>query len=532
MERNPGTTALDRVLLSVAPRFALNRIRARLAVDLMQRHYEAASVGRRTSNWSRRISDANAAAGAALATLRAHSHDLVRNTGWAKNARRVIGRNVIGWGITPKPVAPVNKAGLAEAWRAWAGSTECDAAGRLTFAGLQKLAINSIFEGGEVLIRRRWRRPSDGLSLPMQLQVLEPDFIDTNKHRIQGQQGGVTIYGIEFDAIGRRVAYWLFDEHPGSSLLYNPVSSRIPASEVIHAYDVERAGQDRGVPWLSAAIVKMKDLDEFEDAQLMQQKIAVLLAGFIENDLDGAPVELGAVGTPPGGQAPGPTDPRISVLEPGLVQELKPGQKVTFSNPPSVTNEGFRVGTLRAIAAAVGVTYEDLTGDYSQVNFSSARMSRLAHWGNVYDWQWNMIIPQLCDPAWRWAMEAAAFAGILPADKLPRAEWTPMPMPLTDPDKEARANTMMIRSGQKTLSEVIREMGRDPDVHLEEYASDMAKLDAKGIWLDSDVRRVSQAGLIQPRAGAGGNGAANGSGDGATDAAEGGSGDGAAAAAE
>lgn len=782
-------TALDRVLLSVAPQWARNRVRARLevlAMDAAARNFEAATASRRTMGWSRRISDANAAAGPALAALRAHSRDLVRNDGWARNGRRVITRNTVGWGITSKPLGLPNPAGLVDAWTEWAGTTQCDAAGRLPFSGLQKLAMNCIYDAGEVLVRRRWRRPSDGLALPLQLQVLEPDYIDTNKHRIQGQQGGVTIYGIEFDAIGRRVAYWLFDEHPGSSLLYNPTSRRVPASEIIHVYDVERAGQDRGIPWLCAAIVKLKDFDEFEDGVLQKQKIAALLGGFIET-VDGAPVQLGAVGQDP----KRPATP-VQVIEPAMVQKLRPGEKITFTQPPSVTDDGFSVRTLRAIAAAVGVTYEDLVGDYcvapetrvlradlrwiradalrvgdalvafdeqapggqghrrkwrkaevvragrrklarrrivtdaatvvvsdehlflctanpderprrgaglqarsenpecpgrgqrwvradklqpgdrilflhspwdegtthvhgylkgmadgegylcqqdatigiaqnpgvvfdetgqalralgfspihrtangggrvqqwsltgigeclrflgevrpsrllvkaetvyvgrmisggakkngyatfaevlsaesigtgpvvtletstrtlitegllshnSHVNFSSARMARLAHWLNVYDWQWNMLIPQFCGPAWRWAMEAAAFAGIIPAAPLPRAEWTPMPMPLTDPDKEARANVVRMRSGQATLPQVIREQGGDPAAVLAEIAAANTKLDELGIWLDSDPRRTSQAGLTQERVGAGGGGASAGDGEADDDASE------------
>jgi lambda family phage portal protein len=494
--------ALDRAIMAFAPKWGLSRVMARLAV----RHYEAASMGRRTTNWQRRLTDAHSAAGGSLATLRAHSRDLIRNNGWARNARRTVNRNVVGYGITPKAVGAVPEK-VREAWKRWAGTTQCDAAGRLTFSGLQKLAMNTVFESGEVLVRRRWRRPSDDLAIPMQLQVLEPDFLDTSKNGIRGEQGGPIIYGIEFDAIGRRVAYWLFDSHPGSVFLASPVSRRIPASEIIHSYDVERAGQDRGVPWLVAAILKLKDFDEFEDAQLMRQKIAACFVGLITDPQGEATSGMGEADV---------STPGIETMEPGTMLTAPPGKDVKFGNPPLVTDDGFSVRTLRGAAAAIGVTYEDLTGDYSQVNFSSARMSRLAHWGNVYDWQWNMLIPQFCDPTWRWAMEAAAFAGLVSATELPAAEWTPMPMPMTDPDKEARANVIRLRSGQATLPQVLREQGLDPDAHLAEIAAANKKLDQLGIWLDSDPRRTSAAGLTQERAGAaGGSAKEDGAGSGA-----------------
>lgn len=481
-------TGLDRVLLAIAPSWALSRLRSRAAANILARNYEAANGGRRTQNWARRGSDANAASGGALAALRAHSRDLVRNNAWGRNALRVITRNVVGWGISMKVKGPARRTELVAAWDQWAGSTQCDAAGRLTLSGLQKLAMRCIAESGEVLIRRRWRRPEDGLAIPMQLQVLEPDYLDTSKHAMAGVAGGTIIYGVEFDAIGRRVAYWLFDNHPGSSLVAGTASRRIPASEIIHAFDLERAGQDRGVPWLAAAIVALKDFDDFEDATLMRQKIAACFAAFV-TDQDGS-------GTAALGEADA-ADPLIETLEPGMIQRLPIGKDVKFGNPPTTTEDGFSSRTLRRIASAIGITYEDLTGDWSQFNYSSSRSSKLSHWANVYDWQWNLMIPQVCDPIWNWAVEAAYLGGLLSAGEKPRAEWTPQPMPMSDLDKEARANVTLVRSGQKTLSQVIREQGGDPDAVFEEYAADMEKLDAKGIWLDTDVRRVTQSGQGQ-----------------------------------
>lgn len=487
---------LDRALAAVSPSWAVSRIRARTHFSALARNFEAAQVGRRTAGWSRSSGDANAANGPALALLRFHARDLLRNNSWATNARRVVLRNVVGWGLAPKAtdVDEFLVKEIAGIWRRWAGTTVCDADGLLTFAGLQRQVLSTVMESGEALIRRRWRRMRDGLELPMQLQVLEPDFLDTTKDGLPGQQGGKIVQGVEFDAIGRRVAYWLFDEHPGSRYVAGVTSRRVDATEIIHVFDVLRAGQVRGVSWFAPAIVNLKDFDEYEDATIMRQKIAALFAAFV-TDPNGSSDTLGQVD---------PADDQVEGMEPGMVKYLAPGETVEFASPPLVGNDGFSERTLRRVAAGIGVTYEDLTGDYSQVNFSSARMGRLAHWGNVYDWQWNMIVPRLCDPVWAWAMEAAAAVGLV--DELPAAEWTAPPMPMIDPDKEGLAYIRRVRSGAMTFSEMIREQGRDPDAHLAEYAEDQKKLDALGIWLDSDVRRVSAAGLTQERVGGGADG--------------------------
>ena len=474
---------LDRFAMSVSPKWGESRLRARY----LARHYEAASTGRRTSNWNRSVADANSAISPALISLRAHARDLVRNNGWARNGLRVIVDNTVGWGITAKPATP-NPAAAA-AWKRWAESTECDSEGRLNFYGIQKLAMRTTVESGEVLIRRRFRRAEDGLSIPLQLQILEPDYLDKWQDLRTGIAGGPIVQGVEYDKLGRRAAYWLFDSHPGSSSIAAGVSRRIPASEVIHHFFPDRPGQVRGVTWFAPAIVNIKDFDEFEDADLIRAKIAACFAAFVTS-VDGSDVSLSEQSA---------DDPLVETLEPGLVSYLKPGQEVQFSAPPIANDNGFTARKLRRIAVSLGVTYEDLTGDYSQVNFSSARMSRIRHWAHVDDWRYNMVIPQLCDPVWNWAMNAASLAGII--DEAPAAEWTAPPMPMLEPDREGLAYTRLIRGGLMTPSEAVRERGYDPDTHWDEYAADLQKLDSLKIWLDSDVRRTSQAGLTQERVG-------------------------------
>ena len=142
----------------------------------------------------------------------------------------------------------------------------------------------------------------------------------------------------------------------------------------------------------------------------------------------------------------------------------------------------------------LGVTYEDLTGDYTNLPFSAARMSRIRHWIRVMDWRWMMLIPQFCDPVWAWAMEAAKILGY---GQPPAARWTAPPMPMLDPDKEGLAYQRNIRTGIQTLSEAIRERGYDPDELLAEIAADNQKLDDLELALDSDPRRMTQAGQVQ-----------------------------------
>ena len=187
-----------------------------------------------------------------------------------------------------------------------------------------------------------------------------------------------------------------------------------------------------------------------------------------------------------------PAEPAIDSLEPGGVLNLAPGRTVSVVQPPSVREYPDYVRTtLRAIATGLGVSYEDLTGDFSDVTFSSARMSRLRHWARVIGWRWRMLIPQFCDPVWGWAMEVAAIMG---QGEPVGADWTAPPIPMIEPDREGLAYQRNIRSGIMTQSEAIRERGYDPKEFLAEYAADNKRLDELGIILDSDARNTTQAG--------------------------------------
>ena len=473
---------LDRLTVHVAPLWTLRRQRARLAGELIQRNYEGAASGYRTKNWRRSNTDPNQAVGPFIARLREVARDLVRNNPYAESAVSTICDHAVGWGIVAKP-KPDN-ARAAKVWKAWAETTACDADGRHDFYGLQKLIMRAVVESGEVLVRRRFRRPEDGFPIPLQLQVLEPDFLDTSKDSLTATGGHRIIQGVEFDAIGRRVAYWLFPEHPGSSFMADG-SVRVSADNVLHIFKGARPGQVRGASWFAPVLLRFKDFDEFEDATLMKQKIAACLA-VITTDTDGTAAPIGETTS---------AEPEFDGLFPGMIHNAPPGRGITVVDPPTVREYPDYIATnLRAIATGLGVTYEDLTGNYENLPFSAARMSRLRHWARVEDWRWRLIIPQFCDPVWAWAMEVAGIFGV--ADP-PGVEWTAPPAPMIDPVNEGLAYMRNVRAGIMTLSEALRERGYDPATVLKEIAADNTRLDDLAIILDSDPRKMTQAGQLQ-----------------------------------
>ena len=484
---------LDRVIASVSPRWALRRAEARHALGLVA-HYHAAAGGRRTKSWRPSAGDADETA-RRRDRLAYVSRDMVRNSGLAVRARDVIVNNTVGDGIIPKLTGPsetVQRQG-EEILRRHIDTTAIDADGRANLYGLQRLATASVVESGEVLIRRVRRQNSDGLELPLQLQVVEADHIDASWFG-RSADGNEIRDGIEYDAMGRRVAYYLYDRHPGSAQGIHAIrnrlkSRRVPADQILHIYRQDRPGQMRGVSWYAPIALNLQDLLDYDDAQLMRQKIAACFAAF-RISADGAPSLSGEKDD----------TPIPSSLSPGSILSLAPDEDVRFADPPGVEGyDEFTRGVIRRVAAGLGITYEALSGDLSRVNFSSARMGRMEMDRNVSSWQWLMLVPQMCQPIGEWLLEAWMARSGNPAVARSRLEWVPPARIVVDPAREIPAMRETVRAGFKSRQQVIREFGFDPETVQSEILQDNETADRDGMVFDTDPRRTSSAGLTQVR---------------------------------
>ena len=465
---------LDRIISWINPEAGLKRARNRVA-EQMLRSYEAAQKTRRTENWKSTGADANRESLPVLATLRNRSREQVRNNVYARRTVQGISINVVGTGIVPTPLELSRAAEkrVMKAWNEWAGKRTCDYDGLLNFYGIQRLIMRTIVESGECIVVRR---KVDDKDMPIKIQVLEPDFLDVGKNVPNMKEGGMIVQGVQFGADGRRQGYWLFKTHPGSGDSFSMTSSFIPDEDVCHVYFMERPGQFRGIPWMSASMIRMKDFDDYEDAELVRQKIAACFTVFVQDTNPDA--SLG-------------NDEAIELasrVEPGIIEMLPPGKSVQFAQPPMTNGyESYSRKILQGIAAGTGITYEVMTGDLSNVNFSSGRMGWIEFQRNVTDWQENMLIPMFCDKVWDWFLQAAAIVG--KAKEGTAVSWTPPRREMIDPVKETNAINLMVRNGFLSYSEALRQLGYDPDDTIDEISSDFAKLDEKKIILDSDPRQ-------------------------------------------
>jgi lambda family phage portal protein len=478
---------IDKAISFVNPKAGAERMRSRYLIKLFEdqeRKFDAASRGRRTANWQASSSSINTEATQFLHTLRARSRDMVQNNGFAKRAVNGIARNTVGAGIRPTPIteSAQKQKRVKQAWATWAESTECDFDGNMNIYGLQRLAMKTVVESGEVIIRRR--RNAKG-SIPFQLQVCEPDFIDTNKQSLSMRPGEPFILnGIEFDRDGRKVAYWLYDSHPGENLyVSNYDSKRVPVEEIIHVYYVDRPGQVRGIPFGAPSLLRLKDFDEYEDAQLVRQKIAACFSVFITETSDGS------------FRQGGDTD-KLGRVEPGIIEYLSPGQQVSFATPPAAEGYSeYSAKILQSVAAGFETTYEILTGDLSNVNFSSGRMGWLEFHRSVEDWQENMMIPQFCNKVWSWFMLGMELKGLV-GSYVP-ATWTAPRREMIDPVKETDGMNKAVSNGFQSWSETVRQQGYSPDEVLAEISDERKKFAELGIKLAWEEEPKPQTGIPQ-----------------------------------
>lgn len=477
----------DAVVSAYNPVAGLKRAMARKAL----RGFEAASRGRRTDGWRTTGSDANSEIGKGQGLLRDRARAMRRDNPYAERGISAIASNTVGYGIVPDPKGRARQKKKALAlWAQWAETAACDATGMGDFYGIQNLAMQSIAESGEVLIRRVWTPGKNVVNF--QIQILEADHLDDSKNYALGD-GGYIEQGIEYNAAGERTHFWLFPQHPGGtikSLKAGTVSEQVPAEDVAHIFLRKRPGQTRGYSWMAPVILRMRNFDEMEDAVIEQAKVAACFAAIINQD-----------DTSMGGPAKEKPS-MIERLEPGLIERMGVGESVTFGTPPTFNGyDSYSKQSLRATSVGLGVPYEVLTGDLTGVNFTSGRMGWLEFGRNIDVWRWQMLVPQLCSRVWSWFNEAAN----LSANGWPefiQAGWIAPRRDLIDPTKELDALSREMRIGALSFSGMLKERGiNDTDAHIQQMVEDNKAIDAAGLVLDSDPRKVSSAGLTQARPG-------------------------------
>lgn len=464
---------LDRLVGFFSPAAGRTRYYHR---ELLRRAYEAASP---RDKWRPRRAGASANADhlADAARIRAKARALRQNVPYIAAGLEALVDATIGTGVVVRSTgreADRANALLAE-WK-----QICDADGRLDYDGLVAAAYDAMEQDGEVLVRLRPRLAIDGLPVPLQLQLLEVDWLDSSRNGSAG--GNRIVNGIEYDPLGRVAAYYLWAEHPGDVGLVRlggMQSKRVPAEFIIHLYRAQRPGQGRGFSRLAPVIVRTRDLQLYEDAELSRKNLETRLGVVYSGDasLLANPAAVGEAADVAEARRSGD----LGELSSGGVTELPAGGTLMSVEPkPAGGYTEYVRQQLHLIASGMGVTYEMMTGDVSETNFSSARVRLLDFRRAVQRMQWLTLKPRLLDPIHHAFIDAAIVSGKLRARDY-AVEYSFPKWDYVNPLQDVQADLAEISGGLASPSEKLRQRGYNPAAVFDEIAADFKRLEELGV---------------------------------------------------
>jgi lambda family phage portal protein len=455
------------------------------------RGYTAAS-DLRASNWAPSGGSATSEVAGAAATVARRARDAVRNDPYAARIVDLWTGNAVGAGITTR----WPDAAHADAWRRWSDSTACDAERRLDLYGLQALAMRAVVESGECFIRLLPAEVSPTNPIGLRLQVLESDHLDTTRTGLL--DGTATLQGIGLDDAGAPAIYWLYPRHPGNWWPGMPTayaSEPIAARDVLHLYRKRRPGQLRDVSWLAPVLTRLRDLGDYEAALLMKAKIEACLAAIVTEEGDEALTGTAAnLLRDAQGRA-------IEAFEPGMILYRRGSGSVEVVNPSGGgSHAAFARRTLEAAAVGAGLTYDQVSGDLTQANYSSLRAGKIEFRRLCEQVQYGMLIPMLVRPIAERFHAHGALLGLWGADMPSDVSHVPPAHEMIDPLKDTSALIAQVRAGFVPQAEAVGSFGYDFRQVVEDIRQANEAIDAAGIALDTDPRRVAKSGAAQDAA--------------------------------
>lgn len=469
------------------------------------RMYNMAKQSRLTVGWGNQTSSEDTELASSLRIARNRSRALIRDSAYAKRAKVVVQTNIVGSGIGLQARVMNSRGGLnervndeiEEQWERWGYKDSCHTGQSLCFADFERVIIGQVFEAGECFVRLYASRFGSS-KIPFAMELIEAERIADDTGGLPGLPSPLARLGIELNAFGAPQFYLIRTIHPGDIGLTQTQPSkieRVGADLILHIRIIERWPQTRAMPWLHAAARKLNDMDGLTEAEITAARAAACYMGFIE--LPNAETKYGDE------QVDGSMQ---SELEPAMIERLNPGEKFTFAAPnrPNAQLDPFMRMMLREVAAGAGCSYEGLSRDYSQSNYSSSRLSLIDDrdlWRTLQSWfirEFREIVHK------RW-LQAAVLSGALPSislaeygqspEKFEAARFPARGWSWVDPTSEVEAYKEAVLAGFMTVSDVIRQTGEGRDLEdvLKERRIELDRMKEARLLFSTDPSTVEQA---------------------------------------
>ena len=432
-----------------------------------KRSFGAADVSRLTDGWLTDSSAINSYLSTALPAMRARSRDLVRNNPYAKRYSTVMKSNIVGpQGITVQAASTWFQGGkevldtrandaIELAYKKW-GERTADLAGSMSWVEMQQQSIGTAVTDGEFIFRKHYSNATG-----FQLQAMDPALLDITRNKTE-RNGNITLMGIEHSPEMMPLRY--FFRRMDSQGNYNSgIVYSVPADEIIHVYKSDWVGQCRGVPWMHAAMVRMKQLDGYDEAAITAARHGAAHMGFFTS-------ETGEGYQGDGQDAEGNI---IHDADPGTFHQLPAGMDLRQYDPkyPHDQYPHFTKVNIQGMSAGMDISYPTLSNDLEGVNYSSIRAGVLED-RELFKTMQGWLIRSLIVPVFEEWIEYAVLRGEIlvgsrpltrPVEDYRKANYQGRRWSWVDPQKDMNANELSVKLKTRSRSQIIRDQGDDPE---------------------------------------------------------------------
>lgn len=451
----------------------------------------------------------------------ARSRDLVRNDTWAAGALRSILDSTIGgaYRLSAMPdymalsrhakgfdaawATEFRQAAEAE-WRAYADDVGRynDVHRAMTVTQQLRQAMEHMLVDGDALAMTSWmpeRMGYGAAKFATAYQIVDPDRLS---NPYQAMDTEFMRGGVELDRNGVPVAYHVRRAEPNDfyatteSMIWDRIAREDADGflRVMHHFERHRAGQHRGVGVLVPAMGRLKMLNRFYGVSLQAATINSVFGTFVTSPFDQQMVEDALS---PDGQE-GLTwyqdmradfhERRGPRLNDAVIPTLAPGEDIKSVSATHPTSEfgPFVRQMLLGISVTLGISVEQLTNDYSETNYSSARAA-IAETERALKRRLNEFNSGVANPMYATWMDEAMERGLLPLPSgapdfiearaaYARCRWRGPGRGLIDGVAERQASVLGMDAGLTTLAEEVSdESGGDWREKLEQRAVEVAE---------------------------------------------------------
>jgi len=470
-----------------------------------KRGYAAAESKARYGDFKSSRGSADAELRKGLATVRAKSRWLSRNSASMRRFLVLLSTNVVGKKgfvfqsdvrrLDGKADTQLNKRAETE-FRRWAKRPSV--CGKLSMTDLQSQAVKTLARDGEFI----WEKVvspvyRDGVAI----NPVEADLLDETLNVIHPDTGNQIRMGVEIDKRNRPIAYHFLEQHPGDYTWYSYDSRRryrrVLAENVLHVYIVDRPGQTRGEPWAASVINDIKMLDGYREAETTGRRLKSAVIGFFQKD---APQSEGIDELADNDTVDGEEPDRLEMsIEPGKLQELPQGLEFKGFDPGGAQTDydKFETKIKTDISMGLGISVMSHGMETKGVSYSAGRTIRQEDL-DFYEVIQELLIDRALEPVVGWwlpyrmlqdesALPPTRMQAIIDACIFRGRGWD-----WVDPSKDISSNTEALRTFQTSPQRIAAKQGLTLEQLLDERSEADRMAKERGLTLDYNTGSQTQ----------------------------------------